>query len=1515
MMTVSKLSAGDGYGYYISKTVSGDEAREKGQGLTDYYTKSGCPQGRWMGRGTAALEVSGTVSEPQMKNLFGLGWHPNADAMIEAQAKAGVRPDAVSRDVKLGRAYAVYKSPSGDLGRALDAAIDRAEAVKGASLDPGERRAVRMQAAAGQYRKVMGENPPSGADLARWMNRQLKIGRSPVSGFDLTFSAPKSVSVLWAAGDDQTRANIERVHEQALSRALEWIEDNALYGRVGTAGTRVKVDGAVATAFRHWTSRAGDPDLHDHVVIANKVRRAGLDGSARATDGWVAVDGQVLYRNIQTASAIYNNAVVQGVRGLGYEMENRAEKPGNVQMEVAGVTRETIAQFSQRSAQIRQRLPELVAQFTERVGREPSTWELKELAQQATLETRQGKDPNQSLGELVARTRERLRQALPRPGGAPPQAHSSDDEAVAREEEPRIDTGKVAREIVAVLGAKRSTWADHHVQTQVQMWAARTPGVTAELVDEVAAKVRAEAVCLTPDSTAPQVIAQHGAVKLYASPETFAQEQLVIDAAGQEVVPSIMPADFEAARQEFTAPLDEGQIAVAEDFACSDRIVSAAIGPAGAGKTTALALAVKAAQKAGVNVVGLTTSAAAAEVLGAKTGARAETLQMWLAKREVGAAGEQWRLSPGDVVIVDEASMASTDHLARVVKDARDAGAFVRLVGDPNQLSAIGSGGLLGEIDRRFGAVRLEKLWRFGNVEEGLAGVELATSGKTDWYAANGRIHGVAPSKLAGQVMAQWFQQRADGDDVLVMARTNELVSRLAQEGQRLRVEAGEVDLKVSAPLRNGQAAGVGDQIITRQVDRDNVVKGHGFVRNGDRWTVTKVGRDGSLVVRDANGCAATLRPEYVRSSVQLGYASTVSVAQGATVEHGIVVADSAMSRNDLYVGLSRGTTSNNVWVGLDGRSAASVVQEIGRHSRTAETAHQMLEAEAKRVDDPVTHIPIMRDVFAQADRVRFDQRIREAYAQVMGPGREVEASSAADVLIGGQSRAALDNALRRGEAAGFSVQRLISAVAAEPVEGARDPARLVAWRIDRHVEASADRTGHARQESLAALSDDALAALREQVKTQRDEALQGLRQARSETWLQPREVELKGGGHAPAWVDRPHGHLTDRELSQATNDAMAAVSEATESLRQARQDSSRARGEWSVRFHQNRQDRHGLGPAAQAVATADHQESQARSADKQARAELAELWAEKRVRRELTGKSWYQETASREAADARQGDRGKAELDRAEVTGHRWDAGVADERSTDRWSAARGLAARVEAEQVARSRVPDQAVPDRHGLPSWSGVSGAMSDRLTPQVSRDQLTGAAEWIGDQMRRRGQAIATDPSAHPWARQLGPVPADSHQRRQWELVAGRVDSYRRLARVEDPERALPVPRGDRQRVEVHSLRAAMSDLRVASHRPAEPGTRAQIDQAQVTADRGREVRREFSERRAERVATLRRDPARASRARVALSSRDQKKQQQRRQDQQRAQTSRQPRQRRQTMAQKLQLSRDRDEPSR
>jgi conjugative relaxase-like TrwC/TraI family protein len=643
-MSLHKLTAGSGYDY-LTRQVAALDATDKGRtGLASYCAERGESPGVWIGSGMEGidgLDVGDPVTAEQMRALFGCGLHPLAE--LRLQQLEG--PDLAGQDfrdvMRLGAPFKINATPfQVEVAKriaALNAAIG--EPVD-AAVAAADRARIRTQVAREFFAAEHGRAPIDACELAGQIAKSSRPRAQTVAGFDLTFSPVKSVSTLWAVAEPAVAAAIERAHQAAVQDALAFIEQHALFTRTGPQGIRqVNVQGMVAAAFTHRDSRAGDPDLHTHVAVANKVQT--LDGR------WLSIDGRVLFKAKVAASETYNTALEQHLRdALGVRFAERpAADPGKRPIrEIVGVDPRLNQRWSTRRAHINLRRGELAIQFQHDHGRPPTPVEALQLAQQATLETRDAKHEPRSLAEQRATW---LREAVAVLGGrwavasivrtalAPPAATAAiaDSHWIA-------DT---ADHILTVMEASRSTWQVWHVRAEAQRQV-RTIDVPAEraaalvdlLVDEVldrrsvalaapADGIEEPGVLRRPDGSSVYSIA---GADLYTSQRILAAEQRLVTADGRRDGASVDRSIVDLALLEMAAngtSLDTGQASLVRQMCTSGSRLQLAIAPAGAGKTTAMRALTLAWTEVG-QVIGLAPSAAAAAVLAEQTGIRTDTL-------------------------------------------------------------------------------------------------------------------------------------------------------------------------------------------------------------------------------------------------------------------------------------------------------------------------------------------------------------------------------------------------------------------------------------------------------------------------------------------------------------------------------------------------------------------------------------------------------------------------------------------------------------------------------------------------------------------------------------------------------------------------------------------------------------------------------------------------------------------------------------------------------------------------
>lgn len=303
-MTVSMrvMSAGDGYKYLSKSVAAGDGDRSLSTPLTRYYAEAGAPPGFWMGSGLGRLGRLGhgelgegaQVSVAQLQLLIGMGHNP------------------ITGD-PLGRAYQQFAS----IAERIEQRVNAFDADLGPAARAREVAAIEVEEAERGTRRA-------------------------VAGFDFTFSLPKSVSAIWAVADAGTQALIADAHHAVVAELVAFLEREVAATRVGATGpdgavAHVDVAGVVAAAFDHYDSRSGDPQLHTHVVISNKVLTV-QDGR------WRTLAGRPMYAAVVAVSELYNAALADRLTrtlGLGWESRERG-RDRNPAWEIEGVPEERV---------------------------------------------------------------------------------------------------------------------------------------------------------------------------------------------------------------------------------------------------------------------------------------------------------------------------------------------------------------------------------------------------------------------------------------------------------------------------------------------------------------------------------------------------------------------------------------------------------------------------------------------------------------------------------------------------------------------------------------------------------------------------------------------------------------------------------------------------------------------------------------------------------------------------------------------------------------------------------------------------------------------------------------------------------------------------------------------------------------------------------------------------------------------------------------------------------------------
>ncbi len=410
-------------------------------------------------------------------------------------------------------------------------------------------------------------------------------------------------------------------------------------------------------------------------------------------------------------------------------------------------------------------------------------------------------------------------------------------------------------------------------------------------------------------------------------------------------------------------------------------------------------------------------------------------------------------------MIIDEASLAGTLSLDRITAHAAEAGAKVLLVGDWAQLQSVTAGGAFSLlVHDRDDAPELVDVHRFINEWEKTASLDLRHGRRdaVDTYADHGRITGGDTDTMIDAAYTAWRTDALAGRATVLIADSNESVHALNQRARADLILDGTVNARREVELHDTSRVGIGDQIITRHNDR-RLRAGRGWVRNGDRFTVTDIRDDGSLTVRRASGRGVVVLPAgYVADHVDLGYAVTAHRAQGITTDTAHVLADPSTTRENLYVAMTRGREANLVYVATDrpdddhdsrhpaddaDATARSVLYGVLQHVGAELSAHETITAEHEQWGS-VAQLAAEYETIAQAaQHDRWGTLIRQS-------GLTVEQ---ADDAIRSDTFGALTAELRRAEANHHDVDALLPRLtAARGFADADDIAAVLHYRLTR---------------------------------------------------------------------------------------------------------------------------------------------------------------------------------------------------------------------------------------------------------------------------------------------------------------------------------------------------------------------------------------------------------------------------------------------------------------------------------
>jgi TrwC relaxase/AAA domain len=962
---------------------------------------------------------------------------------------------------------------------------------------------------------------------------------------------------------------------------LEYLQQEAGYSRAGYhgkgSGRFVDAHQWVIASFAQHTSRDNDPQLHVHNAILNRVLRedplASRPGDRRA---WRTLDGAALYAAKPAAGAIAERTVAEYLSDrLGVQTVARADGNG---WEIAGISEAVRDQFSSRRRAIGPRVQELIEEYERRHDRPPDARAVWSMAQFVTLDSRRAKAhsaPSREtlLGQWEAQSRRAETETL---SAIPDAALGRRGPGGAAQLPSGAQLDWILAPAVADAQRRKATFSRYELTRMINRYLPDFLGglngeQVAGLLEELTRQALrpggpGETVLLTAPEMVPVPQAyrradglslwrRHGA-EVYTTRGQLDTEMRLLRAAAQTGAPGVAPevaaaalgadrARVEArlwrehghpgAPGRTDAPggggeaplssegLSDDQAQAVYGVLTSGRAIDILIGPAGTGKTRTVARLARGWRQAGAGrVIGLTTSTNAAHVLAAEGLEDSRNLADFLGRiQDSDRTRGHLRVLPGDLLVVDEASMVSTADLAAVEDIATRWGAKILLTGDTEQLSAPQAGGAMRLLANEHGYYQLSTVQRFDQDWERAASLRLRT-GDFDVlaeYDKRGRILEGTREQMTDAAHQRWLADHLSGRASVLLGTTNDQAAELARRARDELAALGLVATDGLAELADGNVAGAGDLIVARQNTRIEAGEPGRPLANRDvlridSWSQAR-GERVALVRRvtglglagEALWSAPFKVPEqYIEHHADLAYAGNVHVAQGRTVDTAHMVVDETTGRESLYVGMSRGRQRNTAYVvtervraadlspeprpapSLEDPGAAedaprrphrlAVLADVLERQQAERTATETMRHELERAASLATLAPIWADVTRTHATRQYEKTIRSLLP-------------AEDWQQYGQDpeRGTLTRLLRAADLAGHDVEEVLRrALEGRDFGGARSVAAVLHGRVSRIIGTPEPRVAAGYADRTPAIEDPQARKFADELATAMDE-------------------------------------------------------------------------------------------------------------------------------------------------------------------------------------------------------------------------------------------------------------------------------------------------------------------------------------------------------------------------------------------------------------------------------------------
>lgn len=719
------------------------------------------------------------------------------------------------------------------------------------------------------YNLFAGLTPSGATPLVQLQAHEGKASHRP--GWDLTFSAPKSVSVLWSQLGPESRARVQSAHFEAVSKALDYLELESAFSRRGAGGSEQEAARLVVATFEHSTSRALDPQLHTHALVMNIAVRA--DGSTGT------LNSLPLFRSKMVAGVLYRlhlGALLE--KELGIQCHRVRSW-----FEVRGVPEKLSEEFSKRREAIELQLI--------RSGREGA-----KASSIAAIETRDAKD---------SVSRARLFQDWSVIGKSH-RWHEPQATALLASDIPKRNVSQILRQATGrALGSLTESQAHFTARDFVRAMAEQCQALGVRCEELLKSASQSLDDC-------PEIVrlgVRDGEVRYTTQAMVELEKSLFRNANALSKEDRLTVSQDVAVRALSNADsLSEEQMKAVWHVTAATGGLAVVSGMAGTGKTRSLQAARSIWEKEGREVRGIALAARAAKELQSGAGISSVTMAKLFSEFENGKPV----LSRNTILVMDEAGMVSTPDMNKVAALCREHGSKLVLVGDERQLQPIGPGAPFKELGRRFGQAELQEIRRQNDpwarkavrdVAEGRAAEALTE------FAQRGLVNVLDSKEQAMQEMVgDWAKDALPPSKTLLLASTRADVARLNALAQE--ACANGQDASTQKVQIGGSDYHLGDRVMfTRRYATLGVV-------NGDRGTLRHFdsGRNAATVVLDS-GEKVSFEPEAMEH-LSLGYACTTHKAQGATSLRAYILAGGSMQDRELsYVQASRSRQQTTFYV------------------------------------------------------------------------------------------------------------------------------------------------------------------------------------------------------------------------------------------------------------------------------------------------------------------------------------------------------------------------------------------------------------------------------------------------------------------------------------------------------------------------------------------------------------------------------------------------------------------------